>query len=73
MRKRSFGRYRTLGAQNKNCLALSASVQALSDHENVVLTVLEEDGNVADDKYGHLGPVWPGALKEGLNGDIHKT
>ena len=61
--------------QTKNCLALSASVQALSDHEDVErmpLTVPEEDSDVADNEYGHLGPVWPAALKEGLNGDVHK-
>lgn len=35
----------------KNCLALTASVQALSDHEDVerqYLTVLKEDSDVAD-------------------------
>ena len=62
--------------RTKNCLTLSASVQALSDHDDVErrhLTVLEEDSDVEDDKYGHLGPVWSVALKEHLNGDVHKT
>ena len=61
--------------QTKNCLALSASVQALSNHEDVErmpLTVPEEDSDVADNEYSHLGPVWPAALKEGLKGDVHK-
>ena len=60
----------------KNQLALSASVQALSDHEDVerqLLTVLEEDSDIADDEDGHLGPVWPAELKEGLNEDIRRT
>ena len=46
--------------QTKNRLALSASVQALSGHEDaerILLTVLEEDSDIADDKYGDLGPV----------------
>ena len=60
--------------RTKKCLALLASVQVFSDHEGVerqLLTVLEEDSDVANNKDGHLGPAWPGALKEGLNGDIH--
>ena len=62
--------------RTKNCLTLSASAQALPDHEHVermLLTVFEEDSDVADDEYGHLGPVWPAALKEGLNGDVYET
>ena len=54
--------------RTKNRFALSASVQALSKHEDVeiiLLTVLEKDSDVADNEYSHLGPVWPAALKEG--------
>ena len=61
--------------RTKNYLTLSASVQALRDHDDVerrLLMVLEEDSDVEDDKYGHLGPVWSVALKEHLNGDAHK-
>ena len=62
--------------QTKNCLALSASVQALSKHEDAertLLMVLEEDSDVADNEYGHLGPVRPAALKEGLYGYVHEA
>ena len=61
--------------RTKNCLALSASVQALSEHEDaerILLMVLEEDSDVADNKYGHLSLVRPAALNEGLNGDVHE-
>ena len=54
--------------RTKNYLTLSASVQALSEHEDVeiiLLTVLEKDSDIADNEYSHLGPVWPAALKKG--------
>jgi len=58
----------------KNCLALSASVQVLSDCEDVerqLLTVPEEDNCLADEEEGHLGPLASATLQTSLNEDIH--
>jgi len=60
----------------KNCLVLSASVQALFDYEYMkrwLLTVPEEDNGLADREEGHLSPHVSATLQKGLNEDIHET
>jgi len=60
----------------KNCLVLSASVQALFYYECMkrrLLTVPEEDNGLADKEEGHLSPHVSATLQKGLNEDTHET